>query len=112
VNGSKGKTVQAFLVVRSVVSDPSLRERFDRWYAVDHLPRAVADLGAEKGWRFWSDTDTSVHYAAYRFASRERLEQGMSSDGFKSLVADYDRTWPSGVTRTREILSLVGVVGQ
>jgi hypothetical protein len=37
----------------------------------------------------------------------ERLRQGMGSDRFKALIADYDRTWPGGVTRTREILSLV-----
>ena len=102
---------QAFLVVRSVVSDQSLRARFDHWYATDHLPRAVADLGVEKGWRLWSDTDARVHYAVYRFASMDRLEKGMSSDQFKSLVADFDRTWPAGVTRTREILRLAEALG-
>ena len=35
------------------------------------------------------------------------LEAGMKSEGFKELVADYDRTWPTGVTRTRDILDLV-----
>jgi hypothetical protein len=59
---------QAFLVVRSVVSDPSLRARFDHWYATDHLPRAIVDLGADKGWRLWSDTEANVHYAVYRTA--------------------------------------------
>jgi hypothetical protein len=98
---------QAFLVVRSVVSDPSLRARFDHWYATDHLPRAIVDLGADKGWRLWSDTEANVHYAVYRFADMDRLGQGMGSDRFKALIADYDRTWPGGVTRTREILSLV-----
>jgi hypothetical protein len=43
----------------------------------------------------------------YRFADMDRLRQGMGSDRFKALIADYDRTWPGGVTRTREILSLV-----
>jgi hypothetical protein len=100
---------EAFLVVRSVVSEP-LRERFDHWYASDHLPRAVADLAAEKGWRFWSETDAAVHYAVYRFADIAALTRGMSSDGFRSLVADYDRTWPAGVTRTREIVRLAGEV--
>jgi hypothetical protein len=98
---------QAFLVVRSVLLDPSLRARFDHWYATEHPPRAVADLGADKGWRLWSDTETDVHYAVYRFGDMPRLRQGMDAEPFKALVADYDRTWPAGITRTREILSLV-----
>ena len=98
---------RAFLVVRSVVANRSLRTRFDHWYATDHLPRAVVDLGAEKGWRLWSDSDADVHYAVNRFADMADLRKGMDSDAFKALVVDYDRTWPEGVTRTREILSLV-----
>jgi len=100
---------KAFLLVRSVVSEP-LRARFDHWYASDHLPRAVADLTAEKGWRFWSETDAAVHYAVYRFADMDRLTRGMSSEGFQGLIADYDRNWPTGVTRTREIVRLAGEV--
>jgi hypothetical protein len=100
---------KAFLVVRSVVSEP-LRQRFDDWYRSDHLPRAVADLAAEKGWRFWSETDAAVHYAVYRFADTDALTRGMSSDGFRGLVADYDRVWPTGVTRTREIMHMAGEV--
>jgi hypothetical protein len=100
---------KAFLVVRSVVSEP-LRERFDHWYASDHLPRAVVDLAAEKGWRFWSETDAAVHYAVYRFADTDALTRGMSSEGFRGLVADYDRVWPDGVTRTREIVHMAGEV--
>jgi hypothetical protein len=98
---------QAFLVVRSVVSDPSLRAQFDEWYASEHLPLAVAGLGAEKGWRFWSETDAAVHCAVYRFADMTRLRKGMSSEPFKALIADYDRRWPAGVTRTREVLHMV-----
>ena len=98
--------MQAVLVVRSVVSDPSLREKFGHWYRTDHLSRAIADLGADKAWRLWSETDPGVHYAVYRFADMARLKDGMSSAGFKALVADYDRIWPTGVMRTREILRL------
>src|SRR5262245_12519603 len=89
------RTEQAVLVVRSGGSPPPLRGRFDQWYATDHLPRAIADLGAEKGWRLWSETDPNVHYAVYRLADMSRLQQGMSSAGFRELVADYDRTWPA-----------------
>jgi hypothetical protein len=98
---------KAFLVVRSVLSDPSLRAQFEHWYATDHLPRAIVDLGAEKAWRLWSETDPNVHCAVYRFVDIDALKRGVGSDGFKALVVDYDRTWPNGVARTREILSLV-----
>ena len=103
---------QAVLVVRSVISDPSLREPFEHWYRTDHLPRAIADLGAEKAWRLWSDSDPGVHYAVYRFADMARLKAGMGSAGFQALVADYDRTWPAGVMRTREVLSLIEVAAR
>ncbi len=48
-----------------------------------------------------------MHYAVYQFADMARLDAGMKSEGFKELVADYDRTWPAGVARTRDILTLV-----
>jgi hypothetical protein len=97
----------AYLVVRSVVSEPSLRSAFDHWYASDHLPRAVAALGAQKGWRLRSETDAALHYAVYQFAAAGEIEAALKSEPFKELVADYDRTWPRGVTRTREIVSLI-----
>jgi hypothetical protein len=97
---------QAFLVVRSVVGDQALRSKFEHWYATDHLPRALAALKAEKGWRFWSETDMTVHYAVYRFPGMDALRAAMASHEFRELIADYDRTWPTGITRTREILSL------
>jgi hypothetical protein len=28
-------------------------------------------------------------------------------DGFKGLVADFDQAWPSGVTRTRDMVTMV-----
>ena len=74
------------------------------------MPRAVVDLAAEKGWRFWSETDAAVHYAVYRFADMSDLTRGLSSEGFRGLVDDYDRVWPAGVTRTREIVHLAGEV--
>jgi hypothetical protein len=97
---------KAYFMVRAVVADAALREPFDRWYATDHLPRALADFGAEKAWRFWSAAEAGVHYAVYRFADKARLDAALASAAFKALVADFDRNWPSGVTRTREILTL------
>jgi hypothetical protein len=98
---------KALLMVRSVVSDPALRDKFDHWYSTEHLAWALDVLKAEKGWRFWSAADASVHYAVYQFAAVEDVEAGLKSDGFSALAADYDRTWPVGVTRTRDILNLV-----
>jgi hypothetical protein len=97
---------EAYLMVRAVVEEP-LRQKFDQWYASDHLPAALAAFKAEKAWRFWSAADAGVHYAVYRFADMARLDAALKAPSFKDLVADFDRTWPSGVTRTRDMLNLV-----
>jgi len=47
-----------------------------------------------------------VHYAVYQFSDMARLDAALKSEGFKGLVADFDKSWPSGVTRTRDMLSL------
>jgi hypothetical protein len=96
---------KAFFLVRAVVAE-NLRDKFDHWYSTDHLPRALADFKAEKCWRFWSAADKGVHYAVYQFADMARLDAALASDAFKALVADFDRNWPSGVTRTRDKLVL------
>jgi hypothetical protein len=36
-----------------------------------------------------------------------RLDTALASDGFKRLVADFDKAWPHGVSRTRDRLELV-----
>jgi hypothetical protein len=101
---------KAYFTVRSVVDQP-LRQRFDHWYSTDHLPRALSDFAAEKCWRLWSTVEPGAHYAVYQFADMSKLETAMQSDAFKELVADYDRNWPAGVTRTRDIVSLVEELG-
>ncbi len=100
----------AYFVVRAVV-DEALREKFDHWYATDHLPQALADLKAEKCWRFWSAREAGVHYALYRFADMAQLDAALKSDAYKALAADFDRSWPAGVTRTRDVLDLVQELG-
>lgn len=96
---------KAFFVVRAVVEAP-LRRKFDEWYARDHLPAAVAAFKAEKVWRLWSTADPALHYAVYQFADQERLEAGVTAAALEPLIADFDRTWPTGITRSRDVLSL------
>jgi hypothetical protein len=52
-----------YIVVRTTIADPAQRAAFDTWYAQEHLPDAVKAFGAQKAWRFWSETDPAVHQA-------------------------------------------------
>jgi len=97
---------KAYLVVRAVVEE-RLRQKFDHWYASDHLPKDIASFRCEKAWRFWSTADAGVHYAVYRFADLARLETARKSDAVAGLRKEFDEAWPSGVTRTRDILNPV-----
>jgi hypothetical protein len=97
---------KAFFMVRSVVIEP-LRKKFDTWYSQQHLPMALAEFKCEKCWRFWSAADGGVHYAVYQFADLARLDAALASAGFRALLAEFDRAWPEGVTRTRDKLTLV-----
>jgi hypothetical protein len=101
---------KACFIVRAVVAADQ-RDRFDRWYATDHLPRALVDFKAEKAWRGWSTVEQGVHYAFYEFADLPRLDAALKSDAFKALVADFDRNFPQGVTRTRDILPVAEELG-
>jgi len=96
---------KAYFMVRAVVDEP-LRGKFDHWYATDHLPWALKDFKAEKAWRFWSTLDASVHYAVYQFADEASLKAAMREEILKPLIADFDKNWPSGVTRSRDNLVL------
>jgi hypothetical protein len=97
---------KSFFLVRAVVT-PDLRDVFEHWYSTDHLPLALQVFKCEKAWRFWSEVEEGVHYAVYQFADRARLDAALGSDGFKGMVADFNATWPAGVTRTRDIVALV-----
>ena len=96
---------KAYFMVRAVVAE-ALRQKFDHWYSTDHLPRAIKDFKAEKGWRFWSTADASVHYAVYRFADQGKLDAAMKSNVLPALIADFDKNFPT-VTRTRDFLNMV-----
>jgi hypothetical protein len=81
-----------------------LRDRFDRWYHTEHLPDALAAFGAQEATRYWSTTDDNVHFAIYRFDDIEHLNDVMNGPILADLVAEFDRNWPDGITRTREVL--------
>jgi len=95
-----------FIFVRAVVA-PGLRDKFDAWYSADHLPWAIDVFKCDKAWRFWSEVEEGVHYAVYRFADKAACAAALGSAEFKELVADFSRTWPEGVTRTRDVVTLV-----
>jgi hypothetical protein len=96
---------KAYFMVRAVVEEP-LRQKFDHWYSTDHLPWALKDFKAEKAWRFWSAREAGVHYAVYQFADMAKLEAAMKDEVLKPLIADFDKSWPKGVTRSRDIMTL------
>ena len=96
---------KCFLVVRATISTPTRRAAFDDWSRDEHLPQAMVVFGAEKGWRFWSETDPAVHQATYQFADRAALDRGTAPESFKPLIDEFDRAWP-GIKRSREILTL------
>jgi hypothetical protein len=97
---------KAYFMVRAQVTNESERAQFDRWYGTHHLPLAMDKLRAEKGWRFWSRSDPSVHYALYRFSDMATLRSRLDSADFKLLVADFDQAWPK-VARSRDLIEAV-----
>jgi hypothetical protein len=107
LNQGTGKPMpKSFFVVRATIADPAQRAAFDKWYAQEHLPDAVKAFGAQKAWRFWSESDPAVHQATYQFADRAALDHGTAPENMKRLVADFDKAWP-GIPRAREIFTLV-----
>ena len=47
-----------------------------------------------------------MHYAVYRFRDKAACDAALASDDFKALVADFDRNFPQGVTRSRDVVTL------
>ena len=58
----------------------------------------------------WSEIEQGVHYAVYQFVDRARLDTALASEDFKELVADFNRSWPEGVTRTRDVVTCTPVI--
>ena len=67
---------KAYFMVRAQVPNESDRAKFDQWYGTHHLPLAMDKFHCEKGWRFWSRSDASVHYALYQFKDMEHCATG------------------------------------
>ena len=100
-----------YFIVRATVPEAAQRAAFDAWYRDEHLPDAVKSFGAQKAWRFWSETDPAVHIAQYQFPDRAALDRGTAPETMKRLVADFDKAWP-GIKRSREIVTLAEAWGE
>jgi hypothetical protein len=104
VTDMKGKGV---FMVRAVVADAGDRAGFDEWYEREHLPDALNAFGCSRAWRGWSKSDPAVHIAFYEFPDVATTERSTAA-AVKDLVAEFDRVWGERVTRTREVLDIVG----
>jgi len=78
---------KAYFMVRAEVPNASDRAKFDQWYGTHHLPLAMDKFHCEKGWRFWSRSDASVHYALYQFKDMATLRERLDSSDFKPAPA-------------------------
>jgi hypothetical protein len=96
---------KAYLAVRAEVPEAE-RDRFDHWYATDHLPWALREFGARRAWRCWSRSEPAVHVAFYEFDSVEEAKAATSAEKIKPLVADFDRVWGERVPRRRAVLEV------
>ena len=102
---------KGIFMVRAVVASPDDRPGFDEWYETAHLPDALKIFGATRAWRTWSRSDPSVHIAFYEFANVDAADAIQGTDGIKGLIAEFDRLWGDKVTRSREVLDVVGEIG-
>ncbi len=96
----------AYFIVRAEV-DPAARDAFDKWYETEHLPDAVAALGAASASRGWSGVEENVHIAFYEFADMAAVKRMMASDALKGMIAEFSRHWDGKVTRTRDAVELI-----
>ena len=96
----------AYFIVRAEV-DPEARDAFDNWYENEHLPDAVAALGAAGASRGWSDVEDNVHIAFYEFPDLAAVKRMMASDALKGMIAEFSRHWDGKVTRTRDAVELI-----
>src|SRR5258708_40303382 len=93
----------AVLIVRARLNNLADRQKFDTWYRAEHLPSGVRPFKAQRGWLCWSRTNPTVHIALYEFPSVEEAESILDSAALAAQIAEFDRIWGPGVTRTGEI---------
>jgi len=96
----------AVLIIRARLTNLADRPKFDTWYRAEHLPSGVRLFKAQRGWRCWSRTNPLVHIALYEFPSVEEAESILDSAALAAQIAEFDRVWGTGVTRTREIVEV------
>lgn len=96
----------AVLIVRARLTNMSDRQQFDSWYRSEHLPNGVRLYRAQRAWRCWSRTNPLVHIALYEFPSVEEAEAILDSSALAAQMADFDRVWGTGITRTREVVEV------
>ena len=101
----------ACFIVRAQVLDPMIEDAFDRWYGEEHLPDALEAFGARRAWRGWSEVEPNVHYAVYEFDDVEAVRAIPGSAALKGLVAEFDRMWGDKVTRSRDVVDVVQLIG-
>jgi hypothetical protein len=101
----------AYFIVRAQVVDADVKDDFDRWYQDEHLPDALEAFNARRAWRGWSAVDANVHFAFYEFDDLAAAQAIPESDALKGLVIEFDRMWGDKVTRSREIVDAIQVVG-
>lgn len=99
--------VTAVLIIRARLTNMADRPRFDDWYRTEHLPSGLRHYkGVQRGWRAWSRTNPLVHIAVYEFPSVEEAEAILDSAALAAQIAEFDRLWGTGITRTREIVEV------
>ncbi len=96
----------ALLIIRARLTNLGDRAKFDSWYRTEHLPTGVRHFKAQRGWRCWSKTNPLVHIALYEFPSVEEAESILDSAALAAQIAEFDRVWGTGITRTREIVEV------
>ena len=96
----------AVLIIRARLNNLADRQQFDTWYRAEHLPSGVRQFKAQRAWRCWSRTNPLVHIALYEFPSIEEAESILDSAALAAQIAEFDRVWGTGITRTREIVEV------
>lgn len=72
-----------------------------------HNSDVRAALQGGKGLAILERGGCGPHHAVYQFTDMTKLDVAMKDDATKVLVADFDKTWLTAVTRAGDYLTLV-----